>query len=145
MAKRNISAIDRGINLLLTIECLKRGLEPIGMSLLLGAFIWQTASFYYSEKSKSEQLYNIERALDHILSSECDEALRDSARYQGNACMRKDYDGMLAFLDTYCDKGNQYQHDDKAFTAWFIQFLMYFFGSISLILAKIIEINKKQI
>lgn len=124
----------------------EKWLEPIGLVLLLGAFIWQTSAYYHSEISKSEQLYKIETALEYIASSECEEALRDSARYQGPASMWKNYDCMLAFVNSYdSDREQRNLHDDKSIQAWWIQLILYVIGSICVVIGKVYEAKRKEI
>ena len=112
-------------------------LEPIGLVLLLGAFIWQTSSFYHSEINRDMQLSKIEEAIDFIVSTECDEALNDSTRYNGCAIMWKNYDSMLDFVNSYYgDREIRKVHVSRAKLDWWIQLIMYVMGSVCILYSK---------
>ena len=83
------------------------------------------------------QLNKIEKAIDFIVSTECDEALNDSIRYKGYAIMWKNYDSMLEFVNSYnCDRELRNVHTSRAKCYWWIQLVMYVFGSICVLYSK---------
>lgn len=109
---------------------IKKMLEPIGLILLIGAFIWQTHSLYENQLIQYDKIYKVEQALDYILQSECDEAMRDNARYKGSATMSADYKGMLNFIQSYYEDAERITDwKDKAGTSWLIQCILFIIGS----------------
>ena len=116
----------------------KKLLEPIGLAILLAAFVWQMRSVYVNQSIYNAKIYKFEEAIDYILECEVDEALRDSTRYKGEAIMKVGYDGILNFLAAFyedtkdiCDK------KDKANYAWWWQLALYIIGSACVIGGKV--------
>lgn len=117
---------------------IKNLLEPIGLAILLAAFVWQMRSVYVNQSIYNAKIYKFEEAIDYILECEVDEALRDSTRYKGEAIMKVGYDGILNFSSAFyedtkdiCDK------KDKANYAWWWQFALYIIGSACVIGGKV--------
>lgn len=117
---------------------IKNLLEPIGLAILLVAFVWQMRSVYVNQSIQNDKIYKFEKAIDYILECEVDEALRDSSRYKGEAIMMVGYDGILNFSAAFyedtkdiCDK------KDKANYAWWWQFALYIVGSACVIGGKV--------
>lgn len=113
---------------------IKNLLEPIGLAILLAAFVWQMRSVYVNQSINNAKIYKFEEAIDCILECEVDEALRDRNRYKGEAIMEVGYDGILNFSAAFyedtkdiCDK------KDKANYAWWWQFALYIIGSACVI------------
>ena len=116
----------------------KNLLEPIGLAILLAAFVWQMRSVYVNQSIYNAKIYKFEEAIDYILECEVDEALRDSTRYKGEAILKVGYDGILNFSSAFyedtkdiCDK------KDKANYAWWWQFALYIIGSACVIGGKV--------
>jgi len=116
----------------------KNLLEPIGLAILLVAFVWQMRSVYVNQSIQNDKIYKFEKAIDYILECEVDEALRDSTRYKGEAIMNIGYDGIKDFSEAfYEDSKGICEKRDKANYAWWWQFALYIVGSACVIGGKV--------
>lgn len=116
---------------------IKNLIEPIGLAILLMAFVWQMRSVYVNQSIYNAKIYKFEEAIDYILECEVDEALRDSSRYKGEAIMMVGYDGVLNFSAAfYEDSKDICDKKDKANYAWWWQFALYIVGSALVMIGK---------
>lgn len=119
---------------------LKKWLEPIGLFLLIGAFIWQNYSYYHANVVRDEQLYRIEEAAIWLLGCACDEAMKDSNRYNGETSIYENYDAVLSFQNE-CISIKEWRETekDKADNSWLIQCMLYVIGSAFVVAGKCYE------
>lgn len=120
----------------------RKYLEPIGMFILLVAFVWQMHSVYMSQWVTNAKLYKFEKALDQILLCEVDEALKDNMRYKGEAMMYVDYDGVRNFSEAYYEDARRIEKwQDSASRSWRWQVVLYFIGSVCVLINKVRNYN----
>lgn len=124
---------------------IRHWLEPIGLAFLLVAFVWQQYSAYQTQLVYNTKIYKMENTLDYILQCECDEAMRDPARYKGEAIVKVPYDLIHAYEESYFeDTVNICALKDKASYAWRIQCVLYLLGGICVVWGKVCEAKALQ-
>lgn len=119
---------------------LKKLLEPVGLVMLIGAFIWQNVSYYHANVAQKEQLDRIEEAAINLLGCACDEAMKDSCRYNGKTTIYENYDAVLSF-QSECISVKEWRktEKDKADNSWLIQCILYLIGSVLVVSGKCVE------
>jgi len=116
---------------------IKKMLEPLGLILLIGAFIWQNYSYYHANVARNDQLYRIEEATFSLLGCACDEAMKDSSRYKGSTFIYKNYDAVLSLQhECYAAREHRLKEEDKAANLWIIQCILYIIGSALIVVGK---------
>lgn len=145
---RIMSNINKNFKQLLNIDMksqIKKMLEPLGLILLIGAFIWQNYSYYHANVARNEQLYRIEEATFCLLGCACDEAMKDSSRYKGNTTIYENYDAVLSLQnECYAAREHRREEVDKAANSWVVQCILYIIGSALIVVGKWQEKQREQ-
>lgn len=119
---------------------LKKWSEPAGLIILLGSFIWQMFSVYQTQSIYNDKIYKVETSLYYLLQSDCDQALRDTARYNGERAMRVGYNEEHDFMESYFeDRDRISTWQDRASRTWRTQCLLYIIGSVLVLCGKVLN------
>lgn len=122
--------------------------QPIGLLLLLVAFLWQTEEEYLN--SFAEETYKIEinEKLLYLWMAEYDDALADGRVQKNDSVISMNfvnYDDIRSRFKTWGDIKNELEDVDKQYSyASTIRFFLYIVGSIFVLLDSFIKAWKDR-
>lgn len=122
--------------------------QPIGLLLLLAAFLWQTEEEYLN--SFAEETYKIEinEKLLYLWMAEYDDALADGRVQKNDSVISMNfinYDDIRSRFKTWGDIKNELEDVDKQYSyASTIRFFLYIVGSIFVLLDSFIKAWKDR-
>jgi len=119
---------------------MKKWSEPVGLIILLGSFIWQMFSVYQTQSIYNDKMYKMETSMYYLLQSDCDQALRDTTRYNGETVIWVGYNEEHDFMESYFeDRGRISTWQDRASCTWWTQCIFYIIGSILVVYSKVMN------
>ena len=107
---------------------------------MLGAFIWQMFSVYQTQSIYNDKMYKMETSMYYLLQSDCDQALRDTTRYNGEKVMWVGYNEEHDFMESYFEDRERINTlQDRANCTWWTQCMLYIIGSILVAYSKVVN------